>query len=62
MKIYIVGAQKNRLNETVLFGTHNVYSGWVTKGNSEMTKKHAWLSSSSNVSDNHLKHYKSMHK
>ena len=62
MKIYNVGAQKNRLNETVLLGTHNVYLGWVTKGNSEMTKNHARLSSSPNVSDNHLKHYKSMHK
>ena len=25
---YVLGAQKNRLDETVLLSTHNIYFGW----------------------------------
>ena len=28
IKMYIVSAQKNRLNETVLLSTHNIYFAW----------------------------------
>ena len=39
-KTYVVGTQKNRLNETVLLGTHNIYLNcWVRKYLQFYTKK-----------------------
>ena len=31
IKVYVVGAQKNRLSETVLLSTHNICFDWIIR-------------------------------